>query len=152
MRRIVLDTNVLVSGAYDDLSAGARILEACTRGELTAVVSPPLRREYERIIADSVKIRGHEEAVRAFLARAEEVVPQETPSVVPDDPEDDKVVAAAVAGKADAIITSDRHLLELDPYQGIRILRPKAFVEALEEKRGGTWRDLTSLIGIGPRT
>ncbi len=45
MKRTVLDTNVLVSGTHDDLAAGSLLLEACTQGELAAIVSPDLRRE-----------------------------------------------------------------------------------------------------------
>jgi predicted nucleic acid-binding protein len=45
--RIVLDTNVLVAAAYNAGSDSRRIAEACLHGELTAVLSPALRREYE---------------------------------------------------------------------------------------------------------
>ena len=47
---------------------------------------------------------------------------------VPDDPEDDKLIAAALGGNAGVIITNDHHLLDLDPYGQIRILRPADFV------------------------
>ncbi len=149
MKRIVVDTNILVSGAYDDLSASASILEACTRGELTALLSPALQRECVRILAQAVQIRGYEETVRRFLAAAEIVHPSETPRVVPDDPDDDKVIAAAVAGDAHAIVTNDRHLLDLDPHDGIRILRPVTFAQHRGDAHGGTWHDLARMIGIG---
>jgi predicted nucleic acid-binding protein len=48
--------------------------------------------------------------------------------VVPEDPEDDKLVAVGLAADADALITNDRHLLTLDPQGPLRILRPAAFV------------------------
>lgn len=150
MRRIVLDTNVLVSGAFDDLSASWKIIEACTSGELVAVVSPALQHEYETILERTVNIRGREEQIRAFLQSAELVTPEATPRVVPDDPEDDKIIAAAIAGNAEAVITNDRHLLDLDPYRTIRILRPVAFEHARSEASGGAWDDLARMIGINP--
>lgn len=154
MRRVVLDTNVLVSSAYDDLSASWKILDACSRGELTAVVSPALRAEYERIVNQAVRIRGHAEQIQRFLAAVEIVTPAQTARVVPDDPEDDKVIAAAEAGRADALITNDRHLLDLDPYTDaagnvIRIIRPSVYETLRKEETGGAWDDLTRLIGIG---
>ncbi|MDP3685935.1 MAG: putative toxin-antitoxin system toxin component, PIN family [bacterium] len=154
MKRVVLDTNVLVSSAYDDLSASWKIVEACLRGELTAVVSPALRSEYEEILARTVNIRGHEEQMRAFLAATETVRPASVPHVVEDDPEDDKVIATAVAGRADALVTNDRHLLTLDPYrpeddaEPIRIVRPVTFEQLRSEERGDGWQDLARLIGI----
>ena len=154
MKRVVLDTNVLVSGAYDDLSASWKIVEACMRRELTAIVSPALRSEYEEILAKAVKVRGHQEQVQQFLAAAQIVHPSATPRVVQDDPEDDKVLAAAVEGRADAVITNDAHLLHLDPYQPegssvqIRIVRPLTFENLRSEEHGSNWHDLTRLIGI----
>jgi predicted nucleic acid-binding protein len=43
---------------------------------------------------------------------------------VPNDPEDDQVIAAALAGQADIIASGDHHLLSLGTYQGIQIMRP----------------------------
>ena len=154
MNRVVLDTNVLVSSAYDELSASWKIVGACMRGELTAIVSPALQGEYEEILAKAVKIRGHEEQIRKFLSAVETVHPATVPHVVRDDPEDDKVLAAAVEGKADAVVTNDRHLLDLDPYRPeagsapIRIVRPLTLENLRSEERGSGWQDLARLIGI----
>jgi len=57
------------------------------------------------------------------------VTPGVAARAVPDDADDDHVVAAAVAAGADVIVSGDQHLLGVGLYQGIQILRP---VEALE--------------------
>ena len=57
---------------------------------------------------------------------------------VPADPDDDHVIGAALGARADAIATGDRHLLELDPYRGIRILAPAAVLEFVNSREGET--------------
>jgi predicted nucleic acid-binding protein len=52
------------------------------------------------------------------------VTPTKVPRIVPGDPDDDHVVAAAVKARVDLIISGDGHLLELETYRGIRILNP----------------------------
>ncbi len=126
--RIVLDTDCLVAAAYAAGSASRRVLGACLRGEVVALVSPDLQREYEHILNRAVRGRDFGATFQQFLAKAERVHLSETPRVVPDDPADDKLVAAAQAGRADAIVTNDRHLLRLDPYGELRILRPTVFL------------------------
>jgi len=126
--RVVLDTNILVGAAYAEGSASRRIVEACLNGDLIAVLSPALRREYEQILRQAVRVRGFNDELRRLLDQAEIVEPQQTPRVVPDDPEDDKLVAVAVAAGAAALITNDRHLLTLDPHGPVRIVRPAEFV------------------------
>jgi uncharacterized protein len=126
--RVVLDTNVLVGAAYAEASASRRIVEACLNGDLIAVLSPALRREYEQILRQAVRVRGFDDALRRLLDEAEIVEPQRTPRVVPDDPDDDKLVAVAVAAGTSALITNDRHLLTLDPHGPVRIVRPAEFV------------------------
>src|SRR5262245_25591165 len=128
MRRIVLDTNVLVGAAYAAGSASRRILDACLGGEFIAVLSPALRGEYEHILVRAVRVRDYDEPLRKVLEQAEVVEPAQTPRAVPEDPADDKLVAVALAAGADAIITNDRHLLALNPHGPVRVLRPAAFV------------------------
>ena len=54
---------------------------------------------------------------------------------VPLDPKDDMIVATAVAGFADYLVTGDRrHLLVLGQHEGIRILGPRAFLELLDKE------------------
>ncbi len=125
--RTVIDTNVLVGGAYAPTSASRKVIDACLRGELVAVLSPSLRNEYEHILARAVRVRGYDGSLRRFLEKAEVVEPVPIPRIVPDDPEDDKLIAAALGGNASFIITNDHHLLGLDSYGQIRILRPADF-------------------------
>jgi putative PIN family toxin of toxin-antitoxin system len=126
--RLVLDTDCLVAAAYAPGSASQHVLEACLQGRVVALVSPDLRQEYEYILSRAVRGRDFGPTFRQFLAGADLVCPAETPRVVPDDPADDKLVAAALAGRADALVTNDRHLLRLDPHGDLRILRPAEFV------------------------
>lgn len=51
---------------------------------------------------------------------------------VPNDPDDNMVVATAVAARADYLVTGDRHLLDLASHGAIRIVDPRRFLDALE--------------------
>ena len=134
--RVVPDTNVLVGAAYAPASASRRLVEACLRGELVAVLSPALRREYEHILPRAVRRPGYEAALRQLVEGALLVEPADVPRVVPDDPDDDKLLAVAVAAGADALVTNDRHLLALDPYGTVRIRRPADFLRAWRADEG----------------
>ena len=57
-----------------------------------------------------------------------------TVSGVATHPEDDLILATAVSGHADYLVTGDRQLLQLGSYQGVRILSPRAFLELLEDQ------------------
>jgi putative PIN family toxin of toxin-antitoxin system len=131
MRRIVLDTNVLVAAAYAQASASRRIVQACLQGELVAVASPAVKCEYESILARAVRRPGYERQLADLLERMELVEPGDVPRVVPEDPEDDKFLAAAAAGRAGWIITNDQHLLAISTYRQIQILPPSTFAAQL---------------------
>jgi putative PIN family toxin of toxin-antitoxin system len=132
--RIVMDTNVLVAAAWAPSSASRQIVDAVLAGQIVAVVSAPILREYALILARAVRGSDSRDRIQRLLDQATVVAPQLTQRVVRDDPDDDKFVAAAVDGGAEAIVTNDHHLLALNPYQGIQILRPRAF----EQGRSGS--------------
>jgi putative PIN family toxin of toxin-antitoxin system len=123
MTRVVLDTNVLVAAVYNPGSASRRIVEACLKGDFTPILSPALRREYEFIVSRAARGRPYLERLQALLENAELVVPEQTPRVVPDDPDDDKLVAVALAAGA-VLVSNDAHLLAVSGHGGLQVLRP----------------------------
>ncbi len=132
--RLVLDTNVLVGSAYQETSASRQIVEGCLQGKFIGLISPDLKAEYEYILPRAIHIRDFWQRLQIFLEQAECVVPEETPRVVPDDPEDDKLLALAKAGNADALITSDSHLISLGTHENIPIVKPQKFLENLADQ------------------
>jgi putative PIN family toxin of toxin-antitoxin system len=129
VRRLVLDTNVLVS-AYGFGGNPADLMRAIIEGEYQLSTSPALLAE----LADKLyTVLGfddeHVRAVVAQLARIAEVVrPQVTLHVVADEP-DNRVLECSHAGAADAIVSGDHHLLDLGEHGGVPILRLAALSE-----------------------
>lgn len=129
--KIVLDTNVLVSGIFFS-GPPYRILDALRQGEVQIVLSQEIIDEYSRVLDElSGKFRNIDvHPVLLLLIKASEIVAGETLSKqVCDDPDDDKFISAALSGKVDIIVSGDRHLLSVSGFSGITILKPKAFVE-----------------------
>jgi putative PIN family toxin of toxin-antitoxin system len=122
--RVLLDTNVLISGI---LFRGVprRLLERAIRGEFDLVTSPALLDELEDVLVRSFELPPElARAVRTELeALAEVVVPADVPAVSRD-PDDHQVLAAAAVGRADAVVTEDQNLLVLETHQAIPIVRP----------------------------
>jgi predicted nucleic acid-binding protein len=57
-----------------------------------------------------------------IVRRATLVVPAPSRHAVPRDPNDSPILQAALAAGVDYLVTNDRHLLELNPYEGLNIL------------------------------
>ena len=126
MPRVVIDTNVFVAAAYNERSASRRILDAVACGELTLVVSPAVEREYRRILPRAIRSPAARDGLLRQIDTAQRGEPAEnTPGTA--DRDDDKFVAAALAGAADAIISNDVHLLAVKDDVEVPVLRPGEF-------------------------
>lgn len=68
-----------------------------------------------------------EEAVALFRSRMEVVAPENLPSQVCRDPDDDNILATAASGNCECIVTGDKDLLVLKQYGEIKILSPREF-------------------------
>src|SRR5262249_44544081 len=77
----------------------------------------------ELLLSRAARARPYLERVHRLLARAEMVEPAQAPRVVPNDPEDNKLVAAALAARA-ILVTNDAHLLTLAGHEGLEVVRP----------------------------
>lgn len=148
-RRVVLDTNVIVSLLGSSKGAPAGIGLAFTEERLYPCLSGAVIAEYETVLRRPSIIKmivrsGRAEAeIERFLRilRKHGIWPEEEPTieaVIEADPKDDMFRACAVACEADAIVSGDKHVLALQPdYRGIPILTPRQFLDLLEQEREG---------------
>jgi uncharacterized protein len=132
LRRLVLDTNVLVSAALRSGSLPHRtLLKARLEARLLASDETLaefrevlLREKFDRYVDLNVREGFLQEYVRLCA-----LVPILSPIRACRDPKDDKFLEVAVHGRADAIVTGDTDLLDLNPFRGIAILTPREYME-----------------------
>ncbi len=129
MPRVLLDTNVLVSAVLFRGPSRA-LLEAALTGEFEPVTSEALLDEFQEVLVRkfSFPTRVAREVRREVETLSSVVEPTEVPQVCRD-PDGNQVLAAAVAGSAEGIITGDLDLLELGSYGGVRIFPPARYLE-----------------------
>lgn len=136
MYRVVLDTNVIVSGTATTSTVPYSLLEAWRKGEYILVTSPPIIEEVKEVLKRPEKkffITNQQikEVVEALATKAFVTPGIFEADVVKNDPDDNKFVACALEGSASHIVSGDKHLLDIDEYQGIKIVRARNFLESL---------------------
>lgn len=128
--RVVLDTNVLVSAALKQNSTPAAAVGLIETRDVL-LKSRATERQLFDVIARPyfAALIGHDLRVwlRKLMSTAELVVITE-PIVACRDPTDDKFLEVAVNGRADLIVSGDGDLLAFNPFRGIPVVMPAAFV------------------------
>lgn len=137
--RIVIDTNVIVSAFLTPHGIAMNILHHVLAGTVTLITSPSLFDELEEVLQRQkfdrpILERRRLEFIR-FIERHTEVVFPDAPiDKITSDTDDNRVLEAAVAGKADYIVTGDKkHLLPLKKFRGVTIVSPRDFLAELLE-------------------
>jgi len=137
----VFDTNVVIAGLLWDGPPYSLLLRAAERQDLVLATSPTLIVElgdtlilpkFRKRIADAATTV--EELVVAYRDTTIMVTPRDVPRLVIDDVDDDHVIAAAVAARANYIVTGDReHLLPIGMHGGIEIISPRQCLDLFEQ-------------------
>jgi uncharacterized protein len=137
MLKVVLDTDVIVSGLNFPDSNPAKILLLVASGEVANFTSKHIVNETRRILVDKFFwTREEVEAAEVWLKTfSKSVNPKTRTEVIVDDP-DNRILECAVEGRADFIISGDHHLTELKDYQGIKILAPTTFLALIANLNG----------------
>jgi uncharacterized protein len=138
MIRVVIDTNLMVSAILAPGGSLAKILKLALDGEFEFILSPLLVQEIEAVMRYP-KIVKLMKKRRVSFAEIDDVfekmkrvainVPGKLAlNVLPDDLKDDMVLACAMEGRADFIVTGDSDLADLKAFQGIPIVAPATFL------------------------
>lgn len=138
MPNVVIDASTVVSAAIRGKSPPYRAV-ALARRHGTVCMSDAVERELREVLARP-KLKRHIRGSRArrligvLLAKALRVKPEER---VEDcrDAKDNKYLELALAAAAAVVISSDKDLLDLDPWRGIRIVTPGEYVAMVEGRR-----------------
>jgi hypothetical protein len=137
--RVVVDTNVLISAFFWGGVPG-QVLEAARRERCTIISSEPLLAEL-LLVLQRDKFSKHlhqmsrtpQQFLNNYRALVDIVDDIPLPQPVSDDPDDDRVLACAISGAADAIVSGDDDLLRLEVYAGIFVVNPTQFLDLLNK-------------------
>lgn len=135
--RAVLDTNVFVSAflSRSPSSPTREVLQRWEAGEFTLLISTALLEEIaEKLAASGIQPNRIAEflTLLSSLAQPVEVPPESVEAVVAADPDDDSVLACAVLGMAQYLVTYDAHFDSLGgEYAGVKIVKALPFLWAL---------------------
>lgn len=129
--RIVLDTNVFISGVFFS-SSPYQILDAWRDEKVNIVLSEEIFNEYQRVARElSEQFKGVD--ISTFLdlltVNAIWVEAPQLPFNVSTDPDDDKFLSCALASRTKVIVSGDKHLLAVSGYRGIEVVKPRTFIE-----------------------
>ncbi len=129
--RVVIDTNVLISSLLLTTSTPGKVVEKAVAKAQLIATTETLRELIEKLLLpkfDRYVGRDRREALLERVASLVEIVQVLQSIRASRDPRDDKFLEAAVNGRADVIVTGDRDLLDLNPFRGIAILTPAAYL------------------------
>ncbi len=137
--RLVLDTNIVASGLLWN-GTPARLIEAAQTDEVELCTSRILLAELTRILQRAKFIKAISatglsihDLVMGYVELATLVTPMPISPTILRDPDDDHVLACALAADADLIVSGDKHLLEIKSYQNIPIITAAEAVRRLAE-------------------
>lgn len=134
--RVLLDTNVLVAafatrGLCQDLFR-------TVLADHTLLIGSTNLEEFRRVLDRKLRVEpGRVRKAVDFVRRNAEVTVPSGPAGWPErDPDDRSVVAAALEGRADALVTGDKGLIEAAEGRALSVLSPRQFWESLHDAEG----------------
>jgi putative PIN family toxin of toxin-antitoxin system len=140
LKKVVLDTNIYVSGLLSRNGTPAQVLDAWKAKRYILIISPfiiqeicdtlqsPHIQKKYKIIEEDILALVRLFELDAFLVKGE----ANTAGVIPQDASDEQILACAVDGQADFTVSGDHHLINLENFQNIPIITPQRLLIELE--------------------
>lgn len=134
MIRVVLDTNILISGLLY-IGKPKKLLDLAVEGKIDVISSIGMIDEFRRVIArDKFKITKPEQEIMVnFIIRLSRIIKVRSEFKVVRDRGDDIVVNTAFDGQAEYIVSGDKHLLELKEFGKTKIVKASEMLALIEK-------------------
>ena len=137
MKRIVIDTNTLISALGWKKGNPRKVLDSVFNEKNKLIESKETIDEYDEVVSrekfDFITKEEKQEFKLGLLRVAEIVEPKTKVNLIKADPDDNMFLECASEGKADYIISGNDHLLKQKEFNGIKIVTPREFVELKDE-------------------
>jgi len=137
--RVVLDTNIWLSAIFWKGEAN-RIIEFALKKKFEIIISEEILSEIIKVLNKEAKFQKFiedrrqkiEELIRTILSISTLIEIKTKLNLVRDDPKDNIILESAFDGKAEYIVSYDKHILNMLEFRGIRILNPREFLGLLK--------------------
>lgn len=136
MLKITTDTNTLISAT---ISKGNEfeLLRMVKEGRIKLILSPKILKEFKEVISRSkfgFSLEQIMNALKQIISISSLIIPTLKVDVIKEDPDDNRVLECAEAGKVDYIISGDEHLLRLEEYKDIKIIKTVDFMKLIKNE------------------
>jgi putative PIN family toxin of toxin-antitoxin system len=136
--RAALDTNIIASGLAFPGGLQEQILRRATRFKFEIVISDYVLSELSRVLSNPYfsRLLGSRPPTDLYdaIMQIEPVKIERIVQRIATHPEDDDILATAISGDADYLVTGDRQLLKLGSFEGVQIVDSHTFLEILDQQ------------------
>lgn len=135
--RVVLDTNIFISGIHWT-GDSEKILYSWFDNKFDIICSTEIIEEIIKTLTNfkiQIPINDILLWITILIGKSILVEPTEKLFIVKDDPDDNKFIEAAIAGDVKYIVTQDNHLLSIESYNDVMILKPKEFLNIINNRQ-----------------
>ena len=131
MQKVVIDTSIIISALYSPLGKPAAVLKLARKRKVINIISPHILNEVEEVLKKKLSWPNKEtRRTIKWLKNFSRLVNPKTKINIIDYQPDNEIIACAIQGKANIIVTGDKkHLLKLKQYQNISIISADEFLK-----------------------
>ena len=129
--RVTVDTNFLISATQWDYSVAHKLLKKFILSDVVIFTTQDILDETSEVLERDFKYSKSEakNIIEKILLFADLIEPKQKVDIIKDDPDDNKVVECAIESSSDYIISYDKHLLKLEEYKRIKIVKPEKILK-----------------------
>lgn len=145
--KVVIDTNILIGGSYDQSSYAFKIIKEVIDGGLEAYATHQTMNENRQMLRQLVKDREYRQFLEQYFRKLKIVKAGKELNVVSDS-QDNKLFESAAAISADYLISEDQEVLAVEDYHGTRVVTPQQFWTRYQNEKDddSAWKDWTNLL------